>query len=381
MPIGVRVLDHAGDTIPGAPVQVVSFAPDTLKVDTQPLGLIGVQARPCAPGRDLGQPALGSARGDGRAGARFAGAVDSLTPDTVATADSASAPLVVHLLDLRTDTTQAIGLSGYPVVFAIVYPPFASPAAATVGFGNDTLATLADTVTTSGGAASVMHQAARPAAAARFGRGAGEREPRQRHGGARVADPVRRPVPVDRGRGGARGRPIPEGHAHAAVLRRRGAARPQAAGGVLQARRRPVALADPRGAGRARDARGPRAEAARHPARRPRGDPLGEPARLAGGRLRLPRDRRDRRPHLPDAPGQAARVHPERLRRHGDLRLDRAAAREDPRDPRAAARAQARDRDGRGRDGPGRARARRSCTGWAPRRSAPARAARSRTRR
>jgi hypothetical protein len=157
VPMTVRVLDHAGDTIPGARVQLVSFAPDTLAVDTQPLALVGVR-----PGHARLIATSGNLRSDPLAVTVVRApdllAVDSLTPttDTVHASDSVSAALVVHLLDLRTDTTgQAIGLSGYPVVFAIVYPPFASPAAATVGFENDTLATLADTVTTSGGVASV----------------------------------------------------------------------------------------------------------------------------------------------------------------------------------------------------------------------------------
>ena len=155
VPITVRVLDHAGDSIPGARVQLASFAPDTLAVDTQPLGLIGVR-----PGRSRLVATSGNLRSDPLAvtvvRAPDSLAADPVTVDTVATTDSASTALVVHLLDLRTDTTTATGLSGYPVIFAILYPPYASPAAATVGFGNDTSAALVDTVTTSGGAASVI---------------------------------------------------------------------------------------------------------------------------------------------------------------------------------------------------------------------------------
>jgi hypothetical protein len=157
VPIVVHVLDHAGDTIPGAPVQLMSFATDTLAVDTEPLGLIGVR-----PGHSRLVASSGNLRSDPLA-VTVVRAPDSLALPatgsdtfTVATTDTASAPLVVDLLDLRTDTTTATGLSGYPVVFAILYPPYASPAVAPVGFGNDTLATLVDTVTTSGGAASVI---------------------------------------------------------------------------------------------------------------------------------------------------------------------------------------------------------------------------------
>jgi hypothetical protein len=155
VPIVVHVLDHAGDTIPGAPVRLISFATDTLAVDTQPLGLIGVR-----PGHSRLVASSGNLRTDPLAvtvvRAPDSLAADPVTVDTVAKTDSASKPLVVHLLDLRTDTTTATGLSGYPVAFAILYPPYASPAAATVGFANDTSAALVDTVTTSGGAASVM---------------------------------------------------------------------------------------------------------------------------------------------------------------------------------------------------------------------------------
>jgi len=155
VPLVVHVLDHAGDTVPGARVQLMSFAPDTLGVDTQPLGLIGMR-----PGHSRLVASSGNLRSDPLAvtvvRAPDSLATDSVTVDTVATKDSASAPLIVHLLDLRTDTTTAIGLSGYPVVFAILYPPYANPVAAPIGFGNDTSAALVDTVTTSGGVASVI---------------------------------------------------------------------------------------------------------------------------------------------------------------------------------------------------------------------------------
>jgi len=155
VPIVVHVLDHAGDTVPGAPVRMMSLNPDTLAADSLPLRLIGLR-----PGPARVIASSGNLRSDPLAvtvvRAPDSLAADPVTVDTVATTDSASKPLVVHLLDLRTDTTQATGLSGYPVVFAILYPPYASPAAATVGFGNDTLAALVDTVSTSGGAASVI---------------------------------------------------------------------------------------------------------------------------------------------------------------------------------------------------------------------------------
>jgi hypothetical protein len=152
LPIDVRVRNKAGDTIPGAPVQVVSLAPDTLAVDTQPLVLIGLR-----PGHARLVAISGSLHSDPLA-VTVVRAPDSLAivspgTDTVSAADSASAPLVVKLLDLRTDTTQALGLSGYPVTFAIVFPPYAGPDIGPVVLGNDSLVQVA---TTSGGAASAI---------------------------------------------------------------------------------------------------------------------------------------------------------------------------------------------------------------------------------
>ena len=158
--IGVRVRNNAGDTIPGAPVQVVSFAPDTLAVDTQPLGLIGLRR-----GHSRLLATSGNLRSDLLVVAVVPGpdslALDSLTrvTDTVATKDSVSTPLVVHLL-LKTDTT-AIGLTGYFVTFAIIHPTFASDTTATVQLSNNS---RSDVVTTSAGvaAATVKRRGPRP---------------------------------------------------------------------------------------------------------------------------------------------------------------------------------------------------------------------------
>ena len=150
VPIHVRVRNNAGDTIPGAPVHVVSFAPDTLAVDSALPGLIGLR-----PGHSRVIAISGSLRSNPLA-VTVVRAPDSLAlgspgTDTVRAADSASAPLIVKLLDLRTDTTQALGLTGYPVSFAIVFPVYAGPGP--VVLGNDSLAAV---VTTSAGAASVI---------------------------------------------------------------------------------------------------------------------------------------------------------------------------------------------------------------------------------
>ena len=157
LPIVVRVLNNAGNVITGASVRVTSFAPDTLAVDTLPLGLVGVR-----PGHSRVVASSGGLQSD-PLGVTVVRAPDSLALPpagadtfTVPSTDSASAPLVVNLLDLRTDTTQALGLTGYPVVFSIVSPAFASLATATAVLRSDTIPRLVDTVTTSGGAASVV---------------------------------------------------------------------------------------------------------------------------------------------------------------------------------------------------------------------------------
>lgn len=136
--VRVRVLDRAGDTIPGAPVRLVSLNPDTVAIDTVNWGLVGV--RP-GPARVLAMS--GSLRSDPLA-IQVVRAPDSLalagpSRDTVRATDSASAPLVVQLLDLRTDTTRATGLDGDTVRFTIVYPAFASDSAATAVLGNGSL--------------------------------------------------------------------------------------------------------------------------------------------------------------------------------------------------------------------------------------------------
>jgi len=163
VPIDVRVRNDAGDTIAGARVQVISLAPDTLQVDTLPLRLIGVQ-----PGPARVIAISGNLHSDPLA-VTVVRAPDSLglsagAVDTVRATDTASAPFVATLFDLRTDTTRALSLSGYPVVFAIVYPTFASAAAASVVFGNDTVPTLVDTATTtvSGASAIVKRHGALP---------------------------------------------------------------------------------------------------------------------------------------------------------------------------------------------------------------------------
>ena len=74
---------------------------------------------------------------------------------------------------------------------------------------------------------------------------------------------------------------------------------------------------------------GARPGRARRRAGRPRGHPVGEPSRVGDRRLRLPHDGARRRADLPDPARRAGRVHPERLGRGGDLRVDADAGGED----------------------------------------------------
>jgi hypothetical protein len=154
VPISVRVLDRSGDSLPGAAVRVVSLDPDTLGVDTVPLRLVGLTpgtARVLATSSGLqGLDTVNVVR----APDSLALASGTSAADTDSVADTVATPLSVTLLDLRTDTAMATPLSGYHVVFAILQPPFASPAAASVVFAADTA--LVDTVTTSGGVATAV---------------------------------------------------------------------------------------------------------------------------------------------------------------------------------------------------------------------------------
>ena len=46
IPIDVRVLNRSGDSIPGAPVALVSLNPDTIGVDSARLAVVGLAAGP-----------------------------------------------------------------------------------------------------------------------------------------------------------------------------------------------------------------------------------------------------------------------------------------------------------------------------------------------
>jgi hypothetical protein len=150
MRVRVVLLDRAGDSIAASAIRLLSLNPDTLAIDSAIFGLVGVQP------------------GNGRVIA-FAGnlqsasliipvvrapdslvTTDSTTTDTVAAADTVSALLTAQLLDLRTDTTQKLGISwGDTIHFAITatYPPFAGPGPPTATLNNDSLSAAVVTST------------------------------------------------------------------------------------------------------------------------------------------------------------------------------------------------------------------------------------------
>lgn len=137
--VGVVVLDRAGDSVAGRRVQLLSLNPDTLAIDSAIFGLVGVQ------------PGVGrvvAISGNLQSAPLYVTVVrapDSLvafdsTVNTVATGDTLSAPLTAQLLDLRTDSGQAIGIAWPDTIhFAIVYPQFANPVAAPFTLNNDSL--------------------------------------------------------------------------------------------------------------------------------------------------------------------------------------------------------------------------------------------------
>ncbi len=153
LPLKVRVLNRAGDTLAGAPVRLASLTPDTVGVDSARLAIFGIAP---GPGRVL---AISGSLASDPLAVIVTRAPDSLgvvsgAVDTVVAADSASAPLVAGLFDLRTTPGTAIGLPGDTVWFAIVLPAFASDSAASAVLGNDSL--TAPVVTGPGGTAQVI---------------------------------------------------------------------------------------------------------------------------------------------------------------------------------------------------------------------------------
>ncbi len=155
MPLHVRVLDRAGDSIVGAKVSIVSLNPDTVGVDTTRLAVFGI-----TPGSGSVVAFTGALTSTplrvtvSRAPDSLA--VDSVAVDTVPAGDTVSAPLAALLLDLRTTPGTPIGLAYDTVQFAIVLPVFASDSTATAVLGNDSLSAAVVTGTAPLGQAEVV---------------------------------------------------------------------------------------------------------------------------------------------------------------------------------------------------------------------------------
>jgi len=154
LPLVVRVLDRAGDSVPGAVVTLIVLDTAALRVDSTGVGVIG--RVPATAARVVA--VTGSLRSDPLS-IRVLAAADSIGTTgspalTVAAADSQSGPLATAVLDLTTTPGQAAPLSGRPVRYSIVFPAFAGLAAATAVLGNDSLA--ATVLTAAGGTTSVL---------------------------------------------------------------------------------------------------------------------------------------------------------------------------------------------------------------------------------
>ena len=145
--VGVRVRSAAGDTIAGAPVNVVSLTPAEVGVDTAlHYGLVGLHS---GTGEVI---AFSGSLESGPLAVTVQPAADSLAPvgatvDTVLVGDSVSAPLTVALLDYHTTQGDTVGLPSRPVSFAITLPVFDSLSAATATLGNDSLTAVVSTGT------------------------------------------------------------------------------------------------------------------------------------------------------------------------------------------------------------------------------------------
>jgi len=158
MRVSVVVLDRAGDTVPGQAVRLLSLDPDTLAVDSAIFGLVGV-----VPGAGRVVASSGNLQ-SAPLTVNVVRAPDSLAVydstarvDTVASTDSVSAPLIVQLLDARTDSGQVIGLGWADTIhFAITYPLYSSRDSAKATLGNDSLSAAVTTALAPAGTAQVV---------------------------------------------------------------------------------------------------------------------------------------------------------------------------------------------------------------------------------
>jgi hypothetical protein len=154
--LGVRVLDRAGDSMPGATVRFRALD-TTIVVDSVKFFVTG---RVLGTGRVI---ATANNLQSAPLVVTVLRAPDSLgttgaSVDTVLATDTVSAPLSAELFDLRSDTVPHglnWGALGDTVRFAIISPVFGSLAAATVTLGNDSLTAAVVTSTATPGVAIV----------------------------------------------------------------------------------------------------------------------------------------------------------------------------------------------------------------------------------
>jgi hypothetical protein len=154
LPLVVRVLDRAGDSVTGAVVTLIVLDTAALRVDSAGVGVIG--RVPATAARVV---AFSGALRSDPLSIRVLAAADSIGATgvvalTVAAADSQSGPLATAVLDLTTTTGQAAPLSSRPVRYSIVFPVFVDLSSATAVLGNDSLD--ATVLTATGGTTSVV---------------------------------------------------------------------------------------------------------------------------------------------------------------------------------------------------------------------------------
>jgi len=153
----VRVLDRAGDSVPGAPVSLVVVDTAYLRLDSAHNAVIGR-----APATSAKVVAVsGSLRSDPLSLRVLAGHADSLATSgpsalSVGATDSLSGSLTVTVLDLTTTPGTAAPLGERLVRFAIVQPAYVSRDSARAVLRNDSLGQTVTTIATAGTASATV---------------------------------------------------------------------------------------------------------------------------------------------------------------------------------------------------------------------------------
>jgi hypothetical protein len=140
LPLVVRVLDRAGDSIPGAPVSLLVLDTAALGLDSAHQAVFG--RAPATSARVVA--VSGSLRSDPLSLRVPAGHADSLAVSgpsalSVGATDSLSGSLTVTVLDLTTTPGTAAPLTARPVRFAIVQPAYPSRDSAAALLRSDSL--------------------------------------------------------------------------------------------------------------------------------------------------------------------------------------------------------------------------------------------------